>query len=76
MAYQIPIMQNKKNTWLDKIKDVLGDSPKAKEDLVELKNSALEGIIDIESLKMIEGVLRFQRYKLRDYDSQIPYRCS
>ena len=60
-------MQNKKNTWLDKIKDVLGDSPKAKEDLVELlKNSALEGIIDIESLKMIEGVFKVSEIQVRE----------
>ena len=48
-------MQNKKNTWFDRIKDVLGESPKAKEDLLELlKNCAVDGVIDIESLKMIE----------------------
>ena len=31
-------MQNKKNTWFDRIKDVLGESPKAKEDLLELSH--------------------------------------
>tara|TARA_Y100000996_G_scaffold309411_1_gene246030 strand:- start:1618 stop:2445 length:828 start_codon:yes stop_codon:yes gene_type:complete len=60
-------MQNKKNTWLDKIKDVLSDSPKAKEDLLELlKNSAVDGIIDIESLKMIEGVFKVSEIQVRE----------
>ena len=60
-------MQNKKNTWFDKIKDVLGDSPKAKEDLLELlKNSALDGVIDIESLKMIEGVFKVSEVQVRE----------
>ncbi len=60
-------MQNKKNTWFDRIKDVLGDSPKAKEDLMELlKNSAVDGIIDIESLKMIEGVFKVSEIQVRE----------
>ena len=60
-------MQNKKNTWLDKIKDVLSDSPKAKEDLLELlKNSAVDGIIDIESFKMIEGVFKVSEIQVRE----------
>ena len=60
-------MQNKKNTWFDRIKDVLGESPKAKEDLLELlKNSAVEGVIDIESLKMIEGVFKVSEIQVRE----------
>ena len=60
-------MQNKKNTWYDRIKDVLGESPKAKEDLLELlKNSAVDGIIDIESLKMIEGVFKVSEIQVRE----------
>ena len=60
-------MQNKKNTWLDRIKDVLGESPKAKEDLLELlKNSAVDGVIDIESLKMIEGVFKVSEIQVRE----------
>ena len=60
-------MQNKKNTWFDRIKDVLGESPKAKEDLLELlKNSAVDGIIDIESLKMIEGVFKVSEIQVRE----------
>ena len=60
-------MQNKKNTWFDRIKDVLGESPKAKEDLLELlKNSAVDGVIDIESLKMIEGVFKVSEIQVRE----------
>ncbi len=60
-------MQNKKNTWFDRIKDVLGESPKAKEDLLELlKNSTVDGIIDIESLKMIEGVFKVSEIQVRE----------
>ena len=60
-------MQNKKNTWFDRIKDVLGESPKAKEDLLELlKNSAVDGIINIESLKMIEGVFKVSEIQVRE----------
>ena len=60
-------MQNKKNTWCDRIKDVLGESPKAKEDLLELlKNSAVDGVIDIESLKMIEGVFKVSEIQVRE----------
>ena len=60
-------MQNKKNTWFDRIKDVLGEAPKAKEDLLELlKNSAVDGIIDIESLKMIEGVFKVSEIQVRE----------
>ncbi len=60
-------MQNKKNTWFDRIKDVLGESPKAKEDLLELlKNSAMDGVIDIESLKMIEGVFKVSEIQVRE----------
>ena len=60
-------MQNKKNTWFDRIKDVLGESPKAKDDLLELlKNSAVDGVIDIESLKMIEGVFKVSEIQVRE----------
>ncbi|MEC8170369.1 MAG: magnesium/cobalt efflux protein, partial [Pseudomonadota bacterium] len=60
-------MQNKKNTWFDRIKDVLGESPKVKEDLLELlKNSAVDGVIDIESLKMIEGVFKVSEIQVRE----------
>ena len=60
-------MQNKKSTWFDRIKDVLGESPKAKEDLLELlKNSAVDGVIDIESLKMIEGVFKVSEIQVRE----------
>ena len=60
-------MQNKKNTWFDRIKDVLGESPKAKEDLLELlKNTAVDGVIDIESLKMIEGVFKVSEIQVRE----------
>jgi magnesium and cobalt transporter len=60
-------MQTKKSTWLNKIIDIVKDSPKAKEDLLELiKNSVLNGLLDIESLKMIEGVFRVSEVQVRD----------
>ena len=60
-------MQNRKSNWLDKIKDILKDSPKAKEELIELlKDSAIDGIIDIESLRMIEGVFKVSEIQVRE----------
>ena len=60
-------MQTKKSTWLNKIIAIVKDSPKAKEDLLELiKDAVFDGLLDIESLKMIEGVFRVSEVQVRD----------
>ena len=44
-----------KNKWLAKIFGLLKDSPKTKNDLLEvLKSTVHNGVLDNESLKMIE----------------------
>ena len=58
---------NTKKKWLDKILDILKDSPKEKTDLIEiLKNAVLDGLLDNESLKMIEGVFKVSEVQVRD----------
>ena len=43
-------MQTNKKKWIDKILDILKDSPKAKTDLVKiLENAVLDGLLDNES---------------------------
>jgi len=60
-------MQTKKSTWLNKIIAIVKDSPKAKEDLLKLiKDAVLDGLLDIESLKMIEGVFKVSEVQVRD----------
>ena len=56
-----------KNTWLEKIFGILKDSPKTKTDLLEiLKTAVHDGLIDNESLKMIEGVFKVSEVQVRD----------
>ena len=58
---------NTKKKWLDRILDILKDSPKEKTDLLEiLKNAVLDGLLDNESLKMIEGVFKASEVQVRD----------
>ena len=58
---------NTKKKWLDRILDILKDSPKEKTDLLEiLKNAVLDGLLDNESLKMIEGVFKVSEVQVRD----------
>ena len=53
--------------WLDKIFDLFSDSPKKKTDLLKiLKNSVINGLIDNESLKMIEGVFKVSEVQVRE----------
>ena len=53
--------------WLDKIFDLFSDSPKKKTDLLKiLKNAVINGLIDNESLKMIEGVFKVSEVQVRE----------
>ena len=53
--------------WLDKIFDLFSDSPKKKKDLLKiLKNAVINGLIDNESLKMIEGVFKVSEVQVRE----------
>jgi magnesium and cobalt transporter len=53
--------------WLDKIFSLFLDSPKKKTDLLKiLKNAVINGLIDNESLKMIEGVFKVSEVKVRE----------
>lgn len=59
-------VENKKK-WIDKILDVLKDSPKAKKDLLKvMQNAVRDGLIDNESLKMIQGVFKVSEVQVRD----------
>ena len=56
-----------KNIWLEKIFGILKDSPKGKTDLLEiLKTAVHDGLLDNESLKMIEGVFKVSEVQVRD----------
>ena len=56
-----------KNKWLAKILGFLKDSPKTKTDLLEvLKSTVHNGVLDNESLKMIEGVFKVSEVQVRD----------
>ena len=47
----------KDNSWFDKIKDLLGDSPKDKEDIISLLTTAAnDNLISQDSYQMILGV--------------------
>ena len=53
--------------WLDKIFGLFSDSPKKKMDLLKiLKNAVINGLIDNESLKMIEGVFKVSEVQVRE----------
>ena len=53
--------------WLDKISAIFSDSPKKKTDLLKiLKNAVINGLIDNESLKMIEGVFKVSEVQVRE----------
>jgi len=54
-------------SWLDKIFSLFSDSPKNKTDLLKiLKNTVIDGLIDNESLKMIEGVFKVSEVQVRE----------
>ena len=53
--------------WLDKIFDLFSNSPKKKTDLLKiLKSAVINGLIDNESLKMIEGVFKVSEVQVRE----------
>ena len=57
----------KEEKLLDKILDLFSDSPKKKTDLLKiLKNAVINGLIDNESLKMIEGVFKVSEVQVRE----------
>ena len=57
----------KDNTWLDKIKDLLGDSPKDKKDLISLLSSAASNnLISQDSYQMILGVFSVSEIPVRE----------
>ena len=60
-------MQTNKSNWLNIIAALFKDTPKNKNDLISiLKNAVLDGHIDNESLRMIEGVFRVSEVQVRD----------
>tara|TARA_B100000035_G_scaffold298953_1_gene293194 strand:+ start:10001 stop:10834 length:834 start_codon:yes stop_codon:yes gene_type:complete len=55
------------NNWLDKIKDLLGDTPKDKEDLIALLDTASKNnLITQEIFQMILGVLSVSEIPVRE----------
>ena len=60
-------MQINKNNWLDSIISIFKTDPKSKKDLLEiLKTAVINGFVDNESLRMIEGVFRVSEVQVRD----------
>ena len=57
----------KDNSWLDKIKDLLGDSAKDKKDLISLLSSAAsDNLISQDSYQMILGVFSVSEIPVRE----------
>ena len=57
----------KDNSWLDKIKDLLGDSPKDKKELISLLSSAASNnLISQDSYQMILGVFSVSEIPVRE----------
>jgi magnesium and cobalt transporter len=66
--------QVKDNSWLDKIKDLLGDSPKDKKDLISLLSSAAsDNLISQDSYQMILGVFSVSEIPVREIMIPRPY---
>ena len=56
-----------KNKLLARLLSLFKDSPKTKTDLLEvLKDTVHNGVLDNESLKMIEGVFKVSEVQVRD----------
>ena len=59
--------ETKDNNWLNKIKDLLGDSPKDKNDLVDLLYTAVENrLITQDIFQMILGVFSVSEIPVRE----------
>lgn len=59
--------ETKKKRWLDKLLSLMADSPKKKSDLLEvLSESVKDGLIDSNSLEMIEGVFKVSEIQVRE----------
>ena len=57
----------KDNSWFDKIKDLLGDSPKDKQDLISLlATAAKDNLISQDSYQMILGVFSVSEIPVRE----------
>ncbi len=57
----------KDNSWLDKIKDLLGDTPKDKKDLISLLTTATkDNLISQDSYQMILGVFSVSEIPVRE----------
>ena len=57
----------KDNSWFDKIKDLLGDSPKDKEDIISLLTTAAnDNLISQDSYQMILGVFSVSEIPVRE----------
>ena len=64
---ETPMSEVKDNSWLDKIKDLLGDSPKDKKDLISLLSSAArDNLISQDSYQMILGVFSVSEIPVRE----------
>ncbi|MDT8449518.1 MAG: transporter associated domain-containing protein [Wenzhouxiangellaceae bacterium] len=54
-------------TWLERLGRVFGADPRSREDLLDLLHEACErGLIETETLKMIEGALEVDELQVRD----------
>jgi len=54
-------------TWLDRLGRMFGADPRSREDLLELLREAAEsGLLEAETLKMIEGALEVDELQVRD----------
>ncbi|MFO7763005.1 MAG: transporter associated domain-containing protein [Wenzhouxiangellaceae bacterium] len=54
-------------TWLERLGRMFGADPRSREDLLDLLREAAEsGLIELETLKMIEGALEVDELQVRD----------
>ena len=66
--------ETKDNNWLNKIKDLLGDSPKDKNDLVALLDTVVENhLITQDIFQMILGVFSVSEIPVREIMIPRPY---
>ena len=64
---EIHMSETKDNSWFEKIKDLLGDSPKDKKDLISLlATAANDNLISQDSYQMILGVFSVSEIPVRE----------